>query len=86
MYNVEFTLNAPNARVVNLAGEFNNWSATASPMHKRPNGEWAVTLQLPAGRYQYKLIVDGKWIPDPENPMQQDDTYGGKNSVVVIGQ
>jgi serine/threonine protein kinase len=86
MYNVEFTLNAPNARIVNLAGEFNNWSATAAPMHKRPNGEWAVTLQLPAGKYQYKMIVDGKWTPDPENPTQVPDTYGGYNSVVVIGQ
>jgi eukaryotic-like serine/threonine-protein kinase len=86
LYNVEFTLTAPDARIVSLAGEFNNWSPTATPMHKRPNGTWAATLQLAAGKYQYKLIVDGKWIPDPENPTQQDDTYGGKNSVVEIGQ
>ena len=43
-------------------------------MHKRPDGPWAATLQLAAGRYEYKLIVDGKWIPDPENPTQVDDT------------
>ena len=86
IYNVEFTIKAPNARVVFLAGEFNKWSPTATPMRKRPDGEWAVTLQLAAGRYEYKLIVDGKWIPDPENPTQADDTYGGKNSVIVIGQ
>ena len=86
LFNVEFTLKAPTARVVNLAGEFNGWSPTASPLRKRSSGEWAITLQLKPGRYQYKFIVDGKWIPDPENPMQQDDTYGGKNSVVVVGQ
>ncbi len=86
MYNVEFTITAPDAHIVRLAGEFNNWSPTATPMHKRPNGTWAATAQLAAGHYQYKFIVDGKWIPDPENPTQQDDTYGGKNSVVVIGQ
>ncbi len=85
-FSVEFTLKAPNARIVNLAGEFNAWSATASPLRKRSNGEWAVTIPLKAGRYQYKFIVDGKWMPDPENPTQVDDTYGGKNSVVVIGQ
>ena len=55
-------------------------------MRKQPNGEWAATIQLPAGRHLYKLIVDGKWIPDPENPMQEDDNYGGKNSVVVVGK
>jgi serine/threonine protein kinase len=86
MYNVEFTINAPNAHIVSLAGEFNKWSPTASPMRKRPSGEWATTMQLPAGRYEYKFIVDGKWVPDPENPTQVDDTYGGKNSVVAIGQ
>lgn len=86
IYNVEFTIKAPNARVVYLAGEFNKWSPTATPMRKRADGEWAVTLQLPPGQYEYKLIVDGKWIADPENPTQKDDTYGGKNSVIVIGQ
>jgi 1,4-alpha-glucan branching enzyme len=82
---VEFTITAPDAHIVNLAGEFNKWSPTAAPMHKRPNGTWAATVQLPAGRYAYKFIVDGKWIADPENPTQEDDTFGGKNSVVSIG-
>ena len=86
MYNVEFTITAPDAHIVRLAGEFNNWSPTATLMHKRPNGTWAATVQLAVGRYQYKFIVDGKWITDPENPTQVPDTYGGSNSVLVIGQ
>jgi serine/threonine protein kinase len=86
LYNVEFTIKAPNASSVKLSGEFNNWSATGSPMHKRADGEWAVTLQLACGHYQYKFIVDGKWITDPENPTQVPDTFGGQNSVVVICQ
>ena len=85
-WNVEFTYTAPNARSVSLAGEFNSWSATANPMRKRPNGDWAGSVQLPAGRHLYKFVVDDKWIADPENPTQEDDGYGGKNSVVVIGQ
>jgi serine/threonine protein kinase len=85
IYSVEFTITAPDARIVGLAGEFNKWSPIATPMHKRPNGTWATTLQLPSGRYQYKFIVNGKWIPDSENPMLQEDPYGGTNSVVVIG-
>jgi DNA-directed RNA polymerase subunit RPC12/RpoP len=85
IYNVEFAINAPNALSVNLAGAFNNWSPTAAPMHKRPNGKWAISLQLPAGRYPYKFVVDGMWVPDPENPNQADNYSGGKDSVVVIG-
>jgi hypothetical protein len=86
LYNAEFTVTLPNAHTVSLSGEFNNWSATTTPMHKRPDGQWAVTQQLAAGRYKYKLIVDGKWIPDPENPTQVDDPDYGKCSVVPIGQ
>jgi serine/threonine protein kinase len=89
-FNVEFSLSAssaPNAHTISIAGDFNNWSAvTATPMHKQANGDWDVTLQLPAGRHLYKLIVDGKWIPDPENTMQADDGYGGTNSVVMVGK
>jgi serine/threonine protein kinase len=89
-FNVEFSLaaaSAPNARTISIAGDFNNWSAvTATPMKKQANGDWDVTLQLPAGRHLYKLIVDGKWIADPENTMQADDGYGGTNSVVMVGK
>jgi serine/threonine protein kinase len=89
-FNVEFSLSAssaPNAHTVSIAGDFNNWSAvTATPMRKQANGDWDVTLQLPAGRHLYKLIVDGKWIPDPENTSQADDGYGGTNSVVMVGK
>ncbi len=89
-FNVEFSLgaaSAPGAHTITIAGDFNNWSPTSAiPMHKQANGDWAATIQLPAGRHLYKLIVDGKWIPDPENPSVEDDTYGGKNSVVVVGK
>jgi serine/threonine protein kinase len=86
LWSVEFTLTAPKARSVAVAGDFNNWNPTAAQMRKRPNGEWVVTLQLPAGRHVYKLIIDDTWTADPENPTQVDDGRGGKNSVVVVGQ
>lgn len=86
LWSVEFTLTAPNARSVAVTGDFNNWNPAGVSMQKRPNGVWAVTLQLPAGRHLYKLIIDDKWMPDPENPAQEDDDNGGKNSVVVVGR
>jgi serine/threonine protein kinase len=86
LWSVEFTLTAPNAQSIVVTGDFNNWDPSGIPMRKRPNGVWAATLQLPAGRHLYKLIVDGKWMADPENPAQEDDGYSGKNSVVVVGR
>jgi serine/threonine protein kinase len=86
LWDVDFTYNAPNARSVSLSGDFNNWSQTATPMHKRGDGMWIVTLPLRTGRHTYKFFVDGKWMADPENPDKVPDGYGGDNSVVVLGQ
>jgi serine/threonine protein kinase len=85
-WDVEFTYKAPTARAVFLAGEFNQWSATATPMRKTAGGEWNVTLQFPAGRYQYKFVVDGTWFTDPDNPDKATTKEGIQNSVVTIGK
>jgi 1,4-alpha-glucan branching enzyme len=38
------------------------------------------------GRYQYKFVVNGTdWKTDPAAKETADDGYGGKNSVVVVG-
>jgi hypothetical protein len=55
-------------------------------MQKRPNGEWAVMLQMPLGRHEYKFVVDGREQSDPQNPEQVDDGKGGRKSVLTIGQ
>jgi serine/threonine protein kinase len=83
MWNVEFSINAPTAKQVFLAGDFNNWSRTAVPMQKRPNGDWVIGLQFNAGTYKYKFFVDGKWTPDPDNPERTKDTYN--DSILHVG-
>ncbi len=71
---------------VAVAGEFNSWNTSADPMQKQGDGTWSLTKTLPAGKYQYKFVVDGSnWKPDPDAPETADDGYGGKNSVVVVG-
>lgn len=71
-------------RVV-VAGDFNNWSPAAAPMHFDPAlNAHAVTLQLPPGRRQYRLIVDGRWIADPHNPDTTSNAFGEVNSVVTV--
>ena len=43
-----FGLAAPEATEVFLAGDFNQWSTTATPMKRRSDGAWVVGLELPA--------------------------------------
>lgn len=75
------------ARTVALAGSFNNWSTTATPMEDSDgDGVWRVVLRLPAGEYQYKFVVNGTvWVTDMKAEAFRDDGFGGKNSVVRVG-
>lgn len=67
--NSEFTLEGyPNAKNVVLAGSFNNWTGDKHPMVRQGN-TWIRRLDLPPGNHEYKFIVDGKWITDPNNPV-----------------
>jgi len=50
---------------VYLAGEFNSWNPTATPMVGPDEyGEYKVSVKLSPGRYQYKFVVDGNWLQD----------------------
>jgi 1,4-alpha-glucan branching enzyme len=69
---------------VYVAGDFNQWSATATPMQKDGSGVWTAVIPLKPGKYQYKFVVDGNWKQDPLNPDAADDTFGGRNSVKSI--
>lgn len=74
------------ATAVALTGSFVGWPGTAPPaiaFTKGIDGAWTGSYDFAAGTHQYKYIVDGAWIPDPTNPNQVDDTFGGFNSVLT---
>jgi len=48
-----------------LAGTFNDWSTTATPLKRFGDGQWKVALQLLPGRYEFKFLVDGAWCCEP---------------------
>ncbi|MBL8990172.1 MAG: AAA family ATPase [Phycisphaerae bacterium] len=70
---------------ISVAGDFNGWSAETHPMRLNPSlGVFERTIPLPPGRHQYRIVVDGRWIPDPYNPIEAINPFGGANSVVVV--
>lgn len=72
-----------NAKQVALAGTFNSWRRDELLMTKTATG-WQLPYALGAGNYEYKFVVDGKWITDPANPLKA--TPGGEpNSYLIIG-
>ena len=81
---VRFALHKPDAKGVSLCGDFNGWSPGATPMKRHDDGRWETTLALTPGRYQYKFIVDGEWIPDPAAQKNVPNEHGSLNSVIEV--
>ena len=68
-----------------LAGTFNNWDPRRHPMKNiRGRGKYSLILMLPKGEYEYKFVVNGNWIADPENQRSAPNTFGTANSVVKV--
>jgi chromosome partitioning protein len=82
---VVFAIEAPAARRVQLAGDFNGWTLDGNEM--TPSGPiWTSVLKLPPGRYRYQYVIDGLWQSDPLNSAIEPTPYGGHNSVFVLGE
>jgi 1,4-alpha-glucan branching enzyme len=81
---VEFVLSHPQAHSVVVVGSFNGWDVSRTPMRPGSGGAWKATVWLPAGRYEYRFVVDGQWISDPGARESVQNTFGSTNSVLVV--
>ncbi len=81
---IEFQLQAPAAKAVFLAGDFNGWLIDKDKMAKDNNGVWKTKVKLTHGKYEYQFVVDGSWWTDPENPDTTWNSFGTQNSVKEI--
>jgi 1,4-alpha-glucan branching enzyme len=82
---VLFVQPAAGARHVAVAGDFNRWSLTANPMRYNPQLDvYQAIVEMAPGTYRYRLVVDGRWLPDPYNPHQHRNEYGELSSVLTV--
>jgi 1,4-alpha-glucan branching enzyme len=70
------------AKKAKIAGDFNNWQPQA--MRKNRKGEFVAVVPLDKGTYEYKYLVDGRWVSDPDNNTFAANPYGTLNSVASI--
>jgi hypothetical protein len=75
---------APEANQVAVAGKFNNWDPVATPLKNNGLGEWVARLMLRSGQYEYRFVVDGQWLEDPEAMQRVVNPHGGFNSVLTV--
>lgn len=77
-------LTNPTAQHVCVAGSFNDWHPTVTPMIRLEDGNWAKELLLPPGRYEYRFVVDGQWADDPAAIELIPNPFGTANAVIEV--
>ncbi|MDD3642044.1 MAG: hypothetical protein PHQ19_01050 [Candidatus Krumholzibacteria bacterium] len=90
---VVFRYFSSSARTVQVAGDWNNWSAgdagtgevLVGLMEKGEDGLWTIAVDLPPGRHRYWFVVNetGR-VLDPVNPRVTEDPWGGKASLCIV--
>jgi 1,4-alpha-glucan branching enzyme len=81
---VRFEFTHPTATTVSVAGTFNDWHPTTKSMHPLGNGRWLKETALAPGTYEYRLVVDGEWTPDPRAWDSVPNPFGGRNSILQV--
>jgi len=72
---------AASAQKVSLAGDFSSWKPLE--MRKQKDGQFVAEVPARPGTYEYKFVVDGQWISDPDNNQRKPNRFGSENSVAT---
>ncbi len=84
---VEFTYQPKDKqpKSVQLTGQINDWNPANTNLEK-VDDIWRILLWLNPGKYHYQVVIDGKWMLDPNNEEIEDNNIGGFNSVLRVGE
>ncbi|MBQ9238701.1 MAG: isoamylase early set domain-containing protein [Treponema sp.] len=77
---------AQDAKTINIAGDFNSWSSTDTPMKKSAKGDFSAKLELDVNKeYQFRYLIDGhKWENDWQADKYIPAPYSNADNSVVV--
>ncbi|MCH2213756.1 MAG: isoamylase early set domain-containing protein [Flavobacteriales bacterium] len=78
---------APEAKEIQLVGEFSEWTKSPIEMKKLKNGSFKTTVNLETGKeYEFRYVIDGeRWENDWEaDAYRQSPIAAEENSVVSL--
>jgi len=81
---VVFSVSAPEAKEVYLAGDFNDWKLDNNSRMEGDRGVWKKRINLANGIYRYRFVIDGSWTEDVHNPVKEMNPYGSLDSLIEI--
>ncbi len=81
---IVFSVSAPQAKEVYLAGDFNGWKLDSKSRMEHVNGAWHKKIPLNSGKYRYRFVIDGNWVEDAKNPTKEKNPYGTLDSLIEV--
>ena len=82
---VEFSLDAPGATTVAVAGDFSAWESEFVLEDADGDGVWTGRIPVTPGLHKYMFVVDGTdWVTDPRAQRYSDDGFGNRNAVLAV--
>jgi AMP-activated protein kinase-like protein len=82
---VQFTLEAPAASTVAVAGDFSEWQPSFTLSDPDGDGVWSGRVPVRPGVHGYMFLIDGtEWQTDPRAERYQDDGFGNRNAIVAV--
>lgn len=83
---VTFSIPANEAKEVSVVGDFNGWNSKAAQLRKLKNGMFKRVIDLEKDhRYEFRYIVDGKYVNDDQADSYVWNEYAAAdNSVLEI--
>ena len=79
---VSFFCAAPQAKLVELVGDFNHWHPL--PMSRSVDGWWLAQVELTHGHHQYRFLVDGQPMLDPHATGIVRDEHDDQASLIAV--
>jgi glycosidase len=70
---------------VQMKGQMNAWNMNANTFSKK-GSVYKTEFVLAPGKYQYKMVLDGKESADLANPDSVSNGIGGYNNVLKVGE
>lgn len=82
---VQFSLEAPAATSVAVAGDFSDWEPAFTLEDLDGDGVWTGRVPIRPGVHGYMFLIDGtSWQTDPRAGRYQDDGFGNRNAVLAV--
>ena len=82
---VEFSLEAPTATTVAVAGDFSGWASDFVLEDADGDGIWTGRIPITPGLHKYMFVIDGtRWVTDPGAQRYADDGFGNRNAVLAV--